>query len=158
MNSMEMRFLRRITGKTRLDRIRNETYRETSRVEAIEETTAQGQLEHVMKMREIRLVRKIYEAEGIGKRKKRTLEKTWNEKVQKQQRLEGEMGAAKKYIQAQYGPNRISVEQTKDLHSTTTLTPTVEGFKGLGWFNTCLINFNRFVLLPNAFKIFLLKQ
>lgn len=38
VNSMKMRFLIRTNGKTRMDRIRNETYREEFKIETKKET------------------------------------------------------------------------------------------------------------------------
>ena len=72
MNSTEMRFLRRIKNKIRLDRIRNEVYRDELKVKSTEVTKQRGRLRwlgHGVRMEEERLARKRSEAKEYGKGK-----------------------------------------------------------------------------------------
>lgn len=85
ITSMEMRFLRKIEGKTKLDRIRNETYRETLDTKPIEETVHENQLRwlgHTLRMTEDRIPKQVYEAR-IETRKRGRPRKTWKEEVVK---------------------------------------------------------------------------
>ena len=75
MNSTEKRFLRRIKNKIRLDRIRNEVYRNELKVEKIE--LGQLRLVRVTRIGGERLGRKIYEAKEDGKRKRRKPRETY---------------------------------------------------------------------------------
>lgn len=71
INSVEMRFLRKIKGKTRRDRIRNEVFREQLNIQPIEWNIEQNQIRwlgHVNRMGQERLVKKVYEARELGKK------------------------------------------------------------------------------------------
>ena len=84
INSMEMRFLRKIQGRSRKDKIRNEIYRKQLNIIPVEETVQQGQLRwlgHVYRMEEDRLVKKVFEARRMEKRKRGRPRRTWIEDV-----------------------------------------------------------------------------
>jgi hypothetical protein len=77
-----MRFLRKIEGKTRRDRIRNKIIRETVGVQSVQEYVQRSQLRwygHGKKMDDKRIVKRVYEAREIGKRPMGRPRKTWKE-------------------------------------------------------------------------------
>ena len=66
-----MRFLRKTTGNTRRDRIRNQNIREELKVELLIETIEKTTLRwygHVVRMKEERLPRKMLEVRSLGTR------------------------------------------------------------------------------------------
>lgn len=80
ITAAEMRYLRRIVGRTRRDRVRNVTTREELETEPLVETIQRKQLRwygHVVRMREERLPRKIMEARREGKRRRGRPRLTW---------------------------------------------------------------------------------
>lgn len=80
ITSTEMRFWRKIEGKTKLDRIRNTTYREQLKVKAVDEVVAErqlGWLGHTYRMGENRMVKQILEARPEGKNRVGRPRKTW---------------------------------------------------------------------------------
>lgn len=84
LRSMEMRFLRKIEGKTRRDRIRNITYREildTKPIETIIQEKQLGWLGHMLRMGEDRSIRQIYEARPGEKNRVGRPRRTWTEEV-----------------------------------------------------------------------------
>lgn len=84
LNSMEMRFLRKIQGKTRRDRIRNEVFREQLKIIPIQTTIEQSQIRwlgHIQRMGNERMVKRIYEAREVSKRKRGRPRNTWKEEV-----------------------------------------------------------------------------
>lgn len=86
VNATEMRFLRKIEGKTRRDRIRNEVFRENLKIKPIEKIIQEKQLSwlgHIYRMPEIRQTRRIYEARPLGKNKRGRPRRTWKAEVQR---------------------------------------------------------------------------
>jgi hypothetical protein len=80
----EMRFLRKIEGKTRMDHIRNETFRQILNTKPVEEIVQEGQLRwlgHMYRMEEDRIPKRAYEARAIGKKGRGRPRKKWNEEV-----------------------------------------------------------------------------
>lgn len=123
MNGTEMRFLWRIENKTRLDRIKNEVYREELKVIPIEVTVQQGQLRwfgHVARMGEERLTRNVYEAKEMGRRKKGIPRKTWNEKVRKACEATGERWEeARRKLRTDESGNKYEGETDKTQQNPT---------------------------------------
>ena len=85
IQACEMRFLRKIEGKTRRDRIRNKIIRETVGVQPIQEYVERSQLRwygHVNRMDDKRIVKRVCEARETGKRPRGRPRKTWKEGLQ----------------------------------------------------------------------------
>ena len=64
IQACEMRFLRRIEGKTRRDRIRNKIIRDIVGVQSVQEYVEKSQLRwygHVNRMDDKRIVKRVYE-------------------------------------------------------------------------------------------------
>lgn len=84
IQAMEMRYLRKVIGKTRRDRVRNATVRRDLGVQpAIERITA-NQLRwygHVTRMMEDRVAKTVYEARVEGRRRRGRPRRTWEEEV-----------------------------------------------------------------------------
>jgi hypothetical protein len=77
-----MRFLRKIKGKTRRDRIRNKIIHDTAGVQSIQEYVERSQLRwysHVNRMGDKRIVKRVCEARETGKRPMGRPRKTWKE-------------------------------------------------------------------------------
>lgn len=84
ITSIEMRFLRKIEGKTKKDRIRNEVFRKNLDIVPVAITVEQAQLRwlgHIMRMGEDRLVKQVFEARETGKRKRGRPRRLWKEEV-----------------------------------------------------------------------------
>ncbi|XP_031341011.1 uncharacterized protein LOC116169125 [Photinus pyralis] len=82
---MEMKFLRRIKGITRYDRIRNDTIREELGVETVIQTIETQQLRwfgHLNRMDDNIPVKRIWEAKGQGRRGRGRPKRTWNQQVE----------------------------------------------------------------------------
>lgn len=85
LNTIEMKFLRSIAGKTRYDRVRNEDIREITKQELIKTEMENRQLSwygHIMRMDRNRLVKKVLETGRMGKRKRGRPRKTWIEEIE----------------------------------------------------------------------------
>ncbi|XP_045473983.1 uncharacterized protein LOC123680234 [Harmonia axyridis] len=81
---MEMKYLNRVMGVTRRDRLRNEKIREELQVESLEEFIERRQLEwwgHLNRMEEDKLTRRIWEAKEVRKKRRGRPEKSWNEVI-----------------------------------------------------------------------------
>lgn len=92
INAIEMRFLRKIQGKTRRDRIRNETYRQQLKIKPICDIIMEGQLRwfgHVCRMPEERLTKRVYETKVQGKNKKGRPRRTWNDGIKEEAEKKG---------------------------------------------------------------------
>jgi hypothetical protein len=92
IQACEMRFLRKIEGKTRRDRIRNEIIGETVGVQPIQEYVERSQFRwfgHANRMDDKRIVKRVYEAREIGKRPRGRPRKTWKEGLQEVTRKKG---------------------------------------------------------------------
>jgi hypothetical protein len=91
IQACEMRFLRKIEGKTRSDRIRNKIIRETVGVQPIQEHVERSQfrLYHANRMDDKRIVERVYEGREIGKRPSGRPRKTWKEWLQEVTRKKG---------------------------------------------------------------------
>jgi hypothetical protein len=86
IQACEMRFLRKIEGKTRRDRIRNTIIRDTVAAQSIQEYVQRSQLRwygHVNRMDDKRIVKRVYEARETGKRPRGRPRKTWKEGLKK---------------------------------------------------------------------------
>jgi hypothetical protein len=87
-----MQFLRKIEGKTRRDRIRNEIIRETARVQPVQEHVERSQLRwygHVNRMDDKRIVKRVYEARETGKKPRGRPRKRWKEGLEEVTRKKG---------------------------------------------------------------------
>jgi hypothetical protein len=87
-----MRFLRKIEGRTRMDRIRNKIIRETAGVQPIQEYVERSQLRwygHVNRMDDKRIVTRVCEARETGKSPKGRPRKTWRKGLQEVTRQKG---------------------------------------------------------------------
>lgn len=83
LQTVEMKYLRRTKGVTRMDKIRNTQIREDLNMGSLEEFIEQRQLSwwgHLQRMGEHRQVKKVWEAKIIEKRKRGRPRRTW-EKV-----------------------------------------------------------------------------
>jgi hypothetical protein len=81
---MEMRFLRDVVGKTRRNKIRNETIRRNLGMPPLQIKIEESQLRwagHVLRMGEKRIVWKVFEAEAQGRRPVGRPRQTWEEQV-----------------------------------------------------------------------------
>lgn len=84
LTSVEMRFLRKIKGKTRRDRIRNEVFRRDLGIIPVEESIKQSQLRwlgHITRIEEERLVKQVHEARQYQKQRRGRPRKTWSKEV-----------------------------------------------------------------------------
>lgn len=73
LESIEIKFLKHIEGKTRRDKLKNTEIRGTLQIKSIEQKIKQGQLRcfgHVNRMIEKRTAKPIYEARPTGKIKR----------------------------------------------------------------------------------------
>jgi hypothetical protein len=92
IQACEMRFLIKIEGKTRRDRIRNKIIREIVGVQSTQEYVKRSQLRwygHVNRMDDKRIVKRVYEAREIGKRSRGRPRKTRKEGLQEVTRKKG---------------------------------------------------------------------
>lgn len=84
INTIEMKYLRRIAGKTRHDRIRNTEIRQMTEQEPITTKLENRQLNwfgHITRMGQERLVRSVIESGRLGKRKRGRPRKTWIDRI-----------------------------------------------------------------------------
>jgi hypothetical protein len=84
VTAMEMKFLRRIVGKTRRDKIRNSVIREELNEESIIERIEKKQLKwygHVQRMEETRLTKRVTETKVQGRRARGRPRKSWEEQL-----------------------------------------------------------------------------
>lgn len=84
VESMEMRFLRKIEDKTRRDHIRNTTFRENLKTKAVAISVQErqlGWLGHITRMDKDRTVKKVFEARPKGKNRIGRPRKTWKEEL-----------------------------------------------------------------------------
>ncbi|XP_044757812.1 uncharacterized protein LOC123315966 [Coccinella septempunctata] len=80
LQAMEMKYLRRVMGVTRRDRIRNELVREDLQVESLEEFIERRQLEwwgHLNRMEEDTMTRRIWDAKNVRKRRRGRPQRSW---------------------------------------------------------------------------------
>lgn len=92
MTAIEMKYLRRVAGKTRRDRIRNDTIREQLAIPPLKATFHKRQLKwfgHVCRMQENRDPRKIMEARPTGKRPRGRPRILYNEHITRLGREKG---------------------------------------------------------------------
>lgn len=86
IQSMEMKYLRKVLGVTRLDRLRNSVIREELQISPALETVERNQLRwfgHLNRMLPTRPTRKIYEARKHGRRPRGRPARTWEEEIEK---------------------------------------------------------------------------
>ena len=84
LQGMEMKYLRRVKGITRRDRIRNEAVREELKIEPILETIENNKLKwfgHLIRMPDNRPVKTVWEARAHIKRRRGRPRRTWNQEV-----------------------------------------------------------------------------
>ena len=84
IQAMEMRYLRRVEGVTRMDRLTNEDIRRRLEVEAVLEVTDRKKKEWRKKIEEMpqeRLVRRVFEEEVCGKRPRGRPRKRWRDDI-----------------------------------------------------------------------------
>lgn len=103
ITAAEMKFLRKITGKTRRDRIRNTTHREQLQQEPLITKIEKKQMTwfgHLIRMREDRLPKRALEARVEGRRPSGRPRKTWTDGIEEQARIRGKTIADVKRIAA----------------------------------------------------------
>lgn len=101
VQSIAMKFLRTILGITRIDRIRNTTVREELGVESVLSAIEKAQLRwygHLLRMKEDRPTRNIWEAKMQGRRVKGRPMKTWDKNIEDLLRERGVTSAAAKTL------------------------------------------------------------
>nr|CAI5833244.1 unnamed protein product [Callosobruchus analis] len=79
-----MKYLRKVKGMTRMDRIRNEAIREEFQVVPVLKLIEQSQLRwfgHVNRLHEERQVKKVWQAHTVPKRGKGRSRLTWNDGI-----------------------------------------------------------------------------
>jgi hypothetical protein len=79
---MEMKTLRRILNKTRIDQIRNERIREICEIQNITTWVQRRRTEwsmHISRMTEDRLVRRVHDGIPVGKRNRGRPMKRWRD-------------------------------------------------------------------------------
>lgn len=84
IRSAEMRFLRKIDGKNKLDKIRNEKFREKLGTKPVEITIEEGQLRwlgHIYRMGEDKIAKRVFEARTQKKVKPGRPRKTWQQEA-----------------------------------------------------------------------------
>lgn len=80
LQATEMKYLRRVKGVTRMDRIRNDRIRELD-IESIKQTIEENKLKwfgHLVRMNEERPAKLVLEAKVQGKKRRGRPQKTWN--------------------------------------------------------------------------------
>ena len=81
----EMKTLRRITNKTRMDKMRNERIRETCGIQNITSWVQRGRTEwsmHISRMAEDRLVRRVHDGIPEEKRNRGRPKKRWRDALE----------------------------------------------------------------------------
>ncbi|XP_031358768.1 uncharacterized protein LOC116182371 [Photinus pyralis] len=84
IQATDMKYLRRVKGITRMDRIRNEAVREELEIESIIDMTEKQKLKwfgHICRMDNDRQVKRIWESGVQKKRTRGRPKKTWNDEV-----------------------------------------------------------------------------
>lgn len=84
LQAQEMRYLRRVVGKTRRDRVRNQTIRESLNVEPLLDWVQRAQLKwfgHVMRMDDARYPKRSMEAQVEGRRPRGRRRVTWKDNI-----------------------------------------------------------------------------
>jgi hypothetical protein len=84
IQTMEMRFLRKVVGKSRRDKIRNETIKKNLGVPPLQIKIEESQLRwagHVVRMGEEGIARKVFEAKAQDRRPVGRPRQTWEEQV-----------------------------------------------------------------------------
>ena len=84
IQASEMKYLRRVKGVTRQDRIRNDDIREELEIQSIGEFIEQRQMSwwgHLQRMKDSIPVKRIWETKMHGKRKKGRPKKSWDSTV-----------------------------------------------------------------------------
>lgn len=85
LTTMEMKYLRRVEGISKMDRIRNETIRGQLKIKPLKKKIEEKQLQwlgHMLRMKEEKPVRKIWEAKTEGKRHRGRPQKTWDNVIE----------------------------------------------------------------------------
>lgn len=85
INAAEMKQLRRIAGKTKMDRLRSDYIRGELKQEPIEVKIKKRKLNwygHIIRMKQTRLVKRVMEAKRYGKRRKGRPRKSWLEQIE----------------------------------------------------------------------------
>ena len=82
LQALEMRYLRRVQGVTRLNRVRNEDIRRALRQDAVLDVVKAKQIAWREKLEQIdneRLVKRVFEEEAVGRRPRGGPRKRWHE-------------------------------------------------------------------------------
>ncbi|KAI4456379.1 hypothetical protein MML48_8g00004976 [Holotrichia oblita] len=85
INAIEMKHLRRIAGKTRWDKVKNEDIRVITKQEPIIERIKKKQLEwygHVRRMKTSRITKKVMEARSLTTRRRGRPRRKWINQIQ----------------------------------------------------------------------------
>lgn len=86
IRAVEMKYLRRVKGVTKRDRIRNEVIREELNIESVEDFIERRQLGwwgHLLRMEEKAQTRMIWESKAIGTKKRGRPKQTWDDVIGK---------------------------------------------------------------------------
>ena len=86
IQAMEMRYLRKVKGKTRMDKIRNEKIREDLEVESVTDKLEIQKLKwfgHLIRMNTNRPTKQIWECRTQNKRSRGRPKQTWNDELAK---------------------------------------------------------------------------
>lgn len=101
MTAAEMKYLRRVVGRTKRDRVRNTTTREELHLEPLVDTLQKRQLKwygHVVRMGEERIPRKVFEARREGKRGRGRPRLTWMDTIRREVEKRGKSMAEVKRL------------------------------------------------------------
>lgn len=92
VGAAEMKYLRRVKGVTRRDRIRNDDIRAELNIKSVQEYIEQRQLGwwgHLQRLNSTVPVKKVWKSRATGRRKRGRPRKTWNETLDKILRKKG---------------------------------------------------------------------
>ena len=84
VQATQMKYLRRVAGKTKRDKIRNTTIRDQTKAEDIKTKIERNQLRwfgHVNRMNDNRIARSVYNAKTQGKRPRGRPRRKWEEDI-----------------------------------------------------------------------------
>ena len=90
VQATEMKYLRRVIGKTKRDKVRNTTVREQTKVEDIKTKIEKNQLRwfgHVQRMNDNRIAKSVYRAKAQGKRPRGRPRRKWEDDIREAMKI-----------------------------------------------------------------------